>query len=163
MRLLIVLLGMLLAGCDGAGSAPKVNSGDAAPAFSARKLSGDALNFPQDLHGRPVVLRFWADWCRYCEGEMKAIEQVYHRRQGQGLNVLAVNVGQDEKTVAAFASKIGISYPALVDEPADTARKYGVIGLPTTFFIDGKGIVRAKVLGEADEATFDRLAGELLQ
>jgi alkyl hydroperoxide reductase subunit AhpC len=59
--------------------------------------------------------------------------------------------------------KIGVSYPALIDEEAGIAGKYGVIALPTTYFIDAKGVVRGKVLGEADEATFDKLAGDLLQ
>ncbi len=158
-----LLMATLVAACDGGGSAVKLNSGDPAPDFSARRLSGGQVSFPDDLRGKPVVVRFWADWCRYCEGEMKSIEQVYRRRQSQGLNVLAVNVGQDEKTVDAFMRKIGVSYPALIDEEADIAKKYGVIALPTTYFIDARGVVRAKVLGEAEEATFDKLAGDLLQ
>lgn len=59
--------------------------------------------------------------------------------------------------------KIGASYPALLDENSAIARSYGVVGLPTTFFIDGKGIVRAKIVGEADEATFERQVLELMK
>lgn len=162
-RLLVTLLLLLLAACDGGGPRVNLNTGDAAPGFNARQLAGGSLSFPDDLRGKPVVLRFWADWCRYCEGEMKSIEQVYRRRLGEGLNVLAVNVGQDEKTVAAFIKKIGVSYPALIDEEAAIARQYGVMALPTTFFVDGQGKVQAKILGEADEATFERVAQGLLK
>jgi peroxiredoxin len=94
---------------------------------------------------------------------MKAIEAVYQRHKGKGLEVLAINAGQDKATIDAFIKKIGVSYPALLDEKSTIARTYGVVGLPTTFFIDGKGIVRAKIVGEADEATFERHALELLQ
>lgn len=164
MRFLFYLsMALVLAACDGGAPRVNLNTGDAAPGFTSRQLAGGALKFPDDLRGKPVVLRFWADWCRYCEGEMKDIDQVYRRRKAEGLNVLAVNVGQDEKTVSAFMQKIGVSYPALIDEEAGIARQYGVIALPTTYFVDGQGRVRAKILGEADAATFERVAGELLR
>lgn len=158
--LMFLLLVPLLAACD--GGAPKLNIGAAAPDFSATRLDGAAVRFPEDFRGKPVVIRFWADWCRYCEGEMKAIDRVYQRRRAQGLQVLAVNAGQDKEAVAAFIKKIGVSYPALLDEKSAIARQYGVVGLPTTYFVGADGTIKAKVVGEADEATFDRLAGELL-
>ena len=54
------------------------------------------------------------------------------------------------------------SHPLLLDESAKIAKKYGVVGLPTTYFVDAKGVVRGKVIGEADEATFERHALQLL-
>lgn len=158
-RFLLILLPLLLASCE--GGAPKLNIGDKAPPFSAARPDGATVSFPGDYAGRPVVIRFWADWCRFCEGEMKLIENVYQRRKGQGLLVLAVNAGQDRETVAAFMRRIGVSYPALLDEKSEIARRYGVVGLPTTYFVGADGIVKAKVVGEADEATFERHALEL--
>lgn len=161
LRFLMFLLIMpLLVACD--GGAPKLNTGSTAPGFSATRLDGSTVRFPDDFRGKPLVIRFWADWCRYCEGEMKAIDRVYQRRRTQGLQVLAVNAGQDKEAVAAFIKKIGVGYPALLDEKSAIARQYGVVGLPTTYFVGADGTIKAKVVGEADEATFDRLAGALL-
>lgn len=157
--LMILLLAPLLAACD--DGAPKLNTGAAAPAFSAARLDGSTVRFPDDFRGKPVIIRFWAEWCRYCESEMKAIDRVYQKRRAQGLQVLAVNAGQDRETVAAFIKKIAVSYPALLDETSAIARQYGVVGLPTTYFVGADGVIKTKVVGEADEATFDRLAGEL--
>lgn len=77
--------------------------------------------------------------------------------------MLAINTGQDKPAVAAFIKKIGVTYPALLDGQSKIARAYGVVGLPTTYFIDAQGIVRGKVVGEADEATFERQMVELLK
>ncbi|MDE2118346.1 MAG: TlpA family protein disulfide reductase [Betaproteobacteria bacterium] len=158
--LMLLLTALLFVACD--GGAPKLNTGAAAPGFSAIRLDGSTVHFPEDFRGKPVIIRFWAEWCRYCESEMKAIEKVYQRRRGQGLQVLAVNAGQDKETVAAFIKKIGVSYPALLDETSAIARLYDVVGLPTTYFVGADGIVKSKVVGEADETVFDKLAGELL-
>ena len=162
MRILLPITALLLAACTDAPP-PKLNVGDIAPTFQTTRLDGMATHFPAAWAGKPVVIRFWADWCKYCEGEMKAIEAVWQRQKQKGLEVIAVNAGQDRKTVEAFIGKIGVTYPALLDERSKIAKQYGVVGLPTTYFVDGKGIVRAKLIGEADEATFERHALELLE
>ena len=163
MRFLLLVVTFLLAACGNDAPKANVNIGSIAPTFQTFRTDGGATHFPAAYFGKPLVVRFWADWCKYCEGEMKAIEAVYQRHKGKGLEVLAINAGQDKATIDAFIKKIGASYPALLDEKSTIARSYGVVGLPTTFFIDGKGIVRAKIVGEADEATFERHALELLQ
>ena len=76
--------------------------------------------------------------------------------------MLAINAGQDSATAAAFAKKIGITYPVLLDEDSAIAKQYGVVGLPTTYFIDARGVVRAKVVGEASEAVFEQQVKALL-
>lgn len=163
MRILPFILALLLVACGGDAAKTNINVGAPAPAFKTLDLAGAPAAFPEEFVGKPLVIRFWADWCKYCEGEMKAIEQVYQRHQGKGLTILAVNTGQDAKTVAAFMQKIGVSYPALLDEQSEIARSYGVVGLPSTFFVDAGGVVRAKIVGEADEASFERHALQLLK
>lgn len=162
MRKLVWLFVFLLAACGGEPPA-RLNTGDAAPAFHAIRADGTTVDFPAAFAGRPLVIRFWADWCKYCEGEMKVIDVVYQRHRAEGIEVLAVNAGQDQVTVAAFMKKIGVSYPALLDENSAIAKRYGVVGLPTTFFVDRQGVVRAKLIGESDEALFEREVTALLK
>jgi peroxiredoxin len=161
--LALVTVGLCLAACDSGAPAVQLNSGKPAPTFQTFAVDGTPAHFPAAYAGKPLVIRFWADWCKYCEGEMKAIETVYQRYRGQGLEVLAINAGQDKPAVAAFMTKIGVSYPALLDEQSKIARSYGVVGLPTTYFVDARGIVRGKIVGEADAATFERQVVELLK
>jgi peroxiredoxin len=155
----LVLL-LALSACGEGGR--QVVGGDAAPPFALTTLAGETLRFPSDFVGRAVAIRFWAAWCPYCEKEMKEIDPVAARLAAEGLSVLAVNVGQDRSSVQSFVDRVGFRYPALLDEPAATARLYGVQGLPTTFFVLPNGKVRSRLVGEADAATFERLARELI-
>jgi peroxiredoxin len=159
---LAAFVALLLAACGGEPP-PKLNTGAAAPTFRTVQADGAAVDFPAAYRGKPVVLRFWADWCKFCEGEMKIIDTVWKRHQASGLAILAMNAGQDQATVAAFMQKLGVGYPAALDESSQIAKSYGVVGLPTTYFIDGQGIVRGKIVGEADEAMFERQVKVLLQ
>uniref|UniRef100_Q47EZ6 Cytochrome C biogenesis protein n=1 Tax=Dechloromonas aromatica (strain RCB) TaxID=159087 RepID=Q47EZ6_DECAR len=162
MRVFLLIAALLLSACGNEAPKANINIGSIAPTFQAFGADGSAVHFPAAYFGKPLVIRFWADWCKYCEGEMKAIETVYQANRGK-LQVLAINAGQDKATINAFIKKISVTYPALLDENSAIARSYGVVGLPTTFFIDGKGIVRGKIVGEADETTFARHVQELLQ
>lgn len=158
--LCLVVLTLPLASCG--ERAPRLQAGDPAPAFQAIDLDGRRIEFPADYDSRVVAIRFWADWCPFCEDEMTAIEPVYRRLEAQGLRVLAVNVGQNRDTAAAFVRNLGLSYDVALDERSETARRYGVIGLPTTFFVDRTGRVRSKILGESDRTTFERMVQDLL-
>ncbi len=155
-------LGLLIV-CLGCGeSAPKLAKGDIAPHFRTTQLDGRVLQFPTDYQGQIVALRFWADWCPYCEHEMREIEAVYRELEVQGLSVLAINVGQSKEVAQKFIQRLYISYDIALDESSEIARNYGVLGLPTTFLIDRHGRVQRKILGESDAKTFQALVRELL-
>lgn len=159
-RLLWILLALAAGGCG--DPTPKLVAGDAVPEFRLRRLGGGEVAAPADLRGHAVAIRFWADWCPFCESEMTQLEPVYHRYKDKGLRILAVNVRQDPDTAERFVRRLGISYETLLDSDGAAARSYGVIGLPTTFFVDREGRLRTKVLGESTPEVFERIVKELL-
>lgn len=160
-RVCLVALLWVLAACDTERHQPA--NGEPAPAFSLMHLNGTAVHVPSDLRGQVTAIRFWADWCPYCKDEMKDIEPVYRKYRKRGLRVLAVNVMQPAETARAFVDKLGVSYEVLLDINGDVTRRYGVLGLPTTFFIDQDGVIRAKIHGESTAEVFERTVTELLQ
>jgi peroxiredoxin len=158
--LTLLLIFAATAACD--GRAPKLNTGDAAPAFTTTLMDGTPMRFPDDVRGKTVILRFWADWCTTCESELKDLEKIHQRRRAQGLVVLAVNAGQEQARVRDYMGKLGVSYPSLLDQKMSIARQYGVDGVPTTIYVSAQGIIKGKVIGSADAAVFDKLAEEVM-
>jgi peroxiredoxin len=150
----------VLTGCQSESSA--LTKGQQPPAFRLESLNGELTNFPQEYEGKVVVIRFWADWCPFCESEMQSIEPVYQAYRSKGLVILALNVRQDRDTATAFIEKLNISYPALLDSEGEVAREYGVIGLPTTFVIDREGRLHTRIIGESTAELFAQIVDELI-
>jgi len=156
----LVLFLALLGSCG--EEAPKLTRGEPTPSFATAHLDGSEVQFPQQFAGRIVAIRFWADWCPFCESEMQAIEPAYRAYREQGLVILAVNVRQDRATAQAFVDKLNISYDTLLDTEGEVARAYGVLGLPTTFIIDRDGRLHSRIIGESTPQLFERIVQELL-
>lgn len=149
-----LLLVALVTACS--GKPPALAPGEPVPGFALMSLSGETLRLPEDVSGRVVAVRFWADWCPFCKSEMQALEPVYQRLKEEGLVILAINVRQDRETAAAFIARLGTSYPVLLDTEGEVARQYGVLGLPTTFIVDQQGRLSSRIIGESTPEVFER-------
>jgi peroxiredoxin len=104
-----------------------------------------------DYKDKPVLIHFWADWCAHCRQEFPKIQKAYKILKPRDYEFLAVNAGQSKDHVLEIKTTFGLTFPLLVDEEAKTAEIYGVSGLPTSFFVDRKGIIREKYIGWLDE------------
>jgi peroxiredoxin len=143
------------------GRRPSTDVGRAAPDFLLESPDGGALRF-SDLRGSPVLVNFWASWCAPCREEMPDIVRAYDAREPDGLVVVAVNLQENAGQIREFADEYGMRFPIVIDrsgEVAETWRVGGPIeGIPSSYFIDSRGVVRARVFGPMDA---DRIAEEL--
>ena len=114
--------------------------------FNLPSLTGETVSL-SSLRGQPVVLNFWATWCGPCVNEMPFLEQVYQRWRPKGLVLLAINIRERTSAVKDFMQQQRLSLPVLLDIRGDVADKYNIDAIPTTFFIDGNGIIRDKRIG----------------
>jgi peroxiredoxin len=130
------------------GLIPSPRAGFLAPDFTLATTTGEQITL-SDLRGQVVVVNLWASWCPPCRAEMPAIEQIYQANKEQGLEVLAVNTTyQDDAAAAAqFAREFGLTFPILLDRDGAVSNRYQLQALPTTFFIDRKGVIQAVVPG----------------
>lgn len=136
---------LLLPSSGARGPAPRL--GAPAPLFTARRFGGGTLDLA-NLRGEGIVMNFFASWCVPCRQEARDLEATYQKFRGRGVAFLAVDIEQDTwEDAAAFLKQFGISYPAVRDEDGRIAATYHMFGLPTTFFIDKDGVLRAKYVG----------------
>ena len=102
------------------------------------------------LHGRVLVVNFWATWCEPCRDEMPSLQRLREKLAGRPFEVITVNFGESAEKIGAFLGKEKITLPVLVDAQKETAKDWGVGGLPMTFLVDARGRVRYSVFGERD-------------
>jgi cytochrome c biogenesis protein CcmG, thiol:disulfide interchange protein DsbE len=103
-----------------------------APDGSTKKLS--------DLRGKIVVVTFWATWCEPCRQEMPAMQRV---ASSGDATFLAVDLLEEGARVRGFMDSLALDrLQPLLDLDGSVTRKYSVLELPQTFFIDAKGVIR---------------------
>lgn len=119
------------------GERSAIQIGDEAPAFSLPAADGGTVDL-RELRGTPVLVNFWATWCLPCRLEEPALARA-ERQHGHALEILAVNQGEPADVVAAYARERGLAYRVLVDPDGEVGRAYGLIGMPTTIWVDAQG------------------------
>jgi len=118
----------------------------AAPDFLLETLDGGTLRL-SDLQGKAVLVNFWATWCQPCRSELPHLVAAYDRYRQEGLEIVAVNLQEDEDTIAGFVEEFGMQFPVVIDRSGDVSDEYRVIGIPTSYFIDRSGVVRSIYTG----------------
>lgn len=159
---------LLLAGCASPSTGPGVpaspaqpdvgiQAGNLAPDFKLPLLNGQEASL-SGLRGKVVLVNFWATWCPPCVAEMPYIQQIFNdaRLKKAGVEILAVDVGENQATVAKFINKYGYTFPVLLDSNSEVAQMYKIRAFPTTLLIDKNGIiVMVKVGAFANKAEIE--------
>jgi cytochrome c biogenesis protein CcmG/thiol:disulfide interchange protein DsbE len=124
--------------------------GKTAPDIDLSTIDGDPVSL-SELRGRPVLINFWATWCPPCRDEFPLMVDAYADHANDGLEILGVMHQDFADGARDFAADMGATWP-IVEDPGDKAYgDYLVAGLPTSFFVDTEGIVRAFSLGGFSE------------
>jgi cytochrome c biogenesis protein CcmG/thiol:disulfide interchange protein DsbE len=163
---LLALLIWKVATRDSGGAAAKLAAGNgapvAAPQFTLPRIGGipgSPAGGPislASLHGKVVVLNFWASWCIPCKQESPRMQEAYLRYRDQGVVVLGVDAQDFTGDARRFATKYKLTYPIVHDGSGKTLTPYGVTGFPETFFLDRTGkLVGERIEGEISVAQLD--------
>ncbi len=118
--------------------------------FSAETLDGQSVTVAGSLD-KPLVLNFWATWCKPCIVEMPRLENAYQAADDEWL-LVGVNAGEGPNQVRDWIQEHPISFPIIIDSTGAIAVSYGAQSqLPTTVFIDRQGYIRKIVYGLLSE------------
>lgn len=117
--------------------------GNRAPAFALKAAGSHETIALAQFRGKPMVVNFWATWCRPCWEEHPSLTAA-SSALGDRVQFLGVVFQDDESKILDFLRERGFAYPTVIDDRGKTAIAYGVGGVPETFFIDANGVVVAK-------------------
>lgn len=94
------------------------------------------------FRGKVVLVNFWASWCAPCIAEMPGIQRLANEMRGRPFAVIGVNLGEARLRVKTMVRRLGIEFPVLLDMNNDVFNRWGATVLPTTYVLDGKGVIR---------------------
>lgn len=137
-----------LPGVDGK-PLPPPSVGQRAPTFALPAAGGGTIDLAS-YRGKPIVVNFWATWCTPCREELPELERAYRTHRDAGLVVLAVSLDTESgaRDVPEFL-KAGddttgsYTFAVALDTKQELRNRYRLIGVPSTYFIDRSGVIRA--------------------
>lgn len=122
------------------------------PTLQLQMFDGSTLDLA-DLRGQGVVINFWASWCVPCRIEAELFEDAWRAEQFNDILFIGVNRQDTREAAQAFIDEFGVSYPNGADEDNEWSRAFGIVGLPSTFFINDEGEIQAVVWGPITTAS----------
>lgn len=137
------------------GSAQEAASGF--PNVNIKDLQGKTVNSSSFLDGEsPVILSFWATWCKPCVKELTAIsDNLDDWQDDTGVRVIAISIDDSRSSmrVAPFVNGRGWEFDVYLDPNGDFKRAMNVLNTPHTFVLNAKGeiVYQHTVYNEGDE------------
>lgn len=112
------------------------------PDFKLQDLNQETVTLSNYRDKQVVLLFFWTTWCPYCRTELKVINDRYEKLAKDGLQVLAINVGESTSKVLNFTKRYNLAFRILLDKDTTVASSYRILGVPTYILIDKRGYIR---------------------
>jgi cytochrome c biogenesis protein CcmG, thiol:disulfide interchange protein DsbE len=131
-----------------AQAAPEM--GAPAPALVVTALDGTTFDLAK-LHGKVVLVNYWATWCAPCRKEMPRLDAFYKRYHDRGLEIIGISIDFDRDLDKARHMAQGVTYPTALAKSV-TNDGFGIPkGVPITWIIDRDGKVRDRMIEVRDE------------
>lgn len=149
--LVTVVAGFVLYAVSGCTSQKPVSVGTPAPELVVKDLrTGQKVNI-RDFEGKVLFVNFWASWCPPCKEEMPSIETVHREFLARSDFRLITILFKDSNTNGLdYLRSNGYTFPVFEDISGRSSRNFGVTGVPETYIVDKKGLLRRKVIGALD-------------
>lgn len=124
------------------------------PHVTLKDINGKAVRLDTLSNGgKPIIIDFFATWCKPCNRELSAISEVYDQWQSEtGVRLIAVSIDQAHhiNKVKPLVDQLGWPYEVLLDPNSELKRALGVQLIPYTLIVDGDGKIVYKHSGYVD-------------
>lgn len=135
--------------------------GDEAPDFVLTDMNGEKHQL-SEYKGQGVFLNFWGTWCKPCEREFPLMDKQYQEVKDQGLQILAVNIGESDFVVQKYIDRKGLTFPVLIDDNKSVMETYNINPLPTTILINPEGKIEKIITGEMSEESIKQYMEQIM-
>ena len=130
--------------------------------FQVTDLKGEAFSLAE-YRGRVVLLDFWATWCAPCIAEIPNLKKTYEKYKDQKFQIIGISLDRSEKPLESYIEKEELGWLHYWDKSRQVSTLYKVQGIPSTFLIDGEGVIRnTNLRGQALEHAVADLVKENL-
>ncbi len=144
------------------GSNPSQWIGQPATDFQVTGLDGEELSL-EKYRGQVVLLDFWATWCGPCIVEIPNVKKTYEMYKDQKFQIIGISLDRSREPLEAYIEEEGLAWLHYWDNTRKVSRLYEVQAIPSTFLIDGEGVIRKTNLrGHALEHAVAELVKENL-
>jgi len=142
-------------------------SADKIADFTLSDIEGQRVKLSEQLKKGPVLLDFWATWCKPCVQELPHIQEFHKKYSGQGLQVITVTIDnpKTQSKVKPFIKSAGYTFRVLLDGDLQVRQSLGGKDIPLTLLIDQNGELVHRHLGyvAGDEKKLETMIQELLK
>jgi peroxiredoxin len=141
-------------------------TGKKAPDFKLQDINGNYVELKKLVGNGPILLSFWATWCKPCIEELTEYKKIYEDFKSENFQVIAIST-DNEKTVAKvkpFVKSKNYPFTVLLDTNSDIARKYYAQAVPYSVLLDEKGNIVYTHIGymKGDELNLKKKLEELI-
>ncbi|MCU7943681.1 MAG: TlpA family protein disulfide reductase [Candidatus Thiodiazotropha sp. (ex Cardiolucina cf. quadrata)] len=117
--------------------------------FSLPDLTGQ-IHEGSDYRDRAYIISFWATWCVPCIKELPDLQRAAEILDDENITILTVNSGESREVIEQFLVQRSVTLPVLLDQDSSMLRQWRVLALPTSYIVNAKGQVVARVVGGID-------------
>lgn len=152
-RFVLPMIASCLVGCGASGSTSLID-------VPVVDRDGRATTIGASIGDAPLVISLWAVWCQPCKRELPELERVAND-PASGVDVLAVNIGDEPERVDEFLSELGIDVPVALDLDGEVLEAIGAPSVPVTVIVDETGRTVWKKVGALETGEVERVIGDL--
>ena len=111
------------------------------PNIKLKDVTGNSINLSEiSNNGNPIIISFWATWCKPCKAELNAIAEEFEdwvEETGVKLIAISIDDARSSSRVEPYVNAMGWEYTVLMDPNGDMKRAMNVNNVPHTFLLNG--------------------------
>lgn len=109
--------------------------------FTLKVVKGEEISLQEYRDGKKAIIFFWATWCPHCRAQLGNLNRDQEEIENSNIKIVLVDVGESEAIVSKYLEKNEINMNVFLDEKSEVSDTYGLIGLPTFYYVGEDGVV----------------------